>query len=227
MEDRVGIRRPALRVRLLLYGAIPLVVIGGLIAAYYSGSHLPRTIVSPELDWIHPDSQREFGLLENLQNITLAAIAVIAIMGVRRKASRAERVAFLLLAVGAIVMLLEETDYGLQYIDSDAPHNLHRLGYTETLLQHAARFGMLTFFGAFAILFADSRRPLLRYIAPDRLAVLTILTVTALWELALRLGEGDRGTLRGNEIEFTELGVYYLILLYTIDIVFWRTYRSE
>jgi len=226
MNGPVQLRRPTLRTRLLLYGGLPLVCLAALLWAYYGGTAL-RTVVSPEMDWVHPDSQREFGLLENLQNILLAAIAVVALMGVRRKASRAERIALVVFGVGAIFMLLEETDYGLQYLESDAPYNLHRLGYTEAALMHAAHFGLLTFFGAFAIVCAESKRPVLRYLAPDRFSVLTILILTAAWELALRLGANDVGSLRGNEIEFAELGVYYLVLLYAIDMVFWRTYRVE
>ena len=237
-RSRVVIRWPSTRTRLLLYGGIPFVVLGAMVAMYYSDATLLRRIVSPDLSWMPLDSQREFGLLENLQNVVLLALAVVAIAGLRRKRLFAERLTLWILLFGSIFMLLEETDYGLQYAllspSGEAVHdemagyyNIHRIGYTQIVLQHIARFGLLTFFGAFAIVFARSRVPVLRYIAPDRFSVLAILLVTAVQELVWSVSAEvpiTHGSLSGNEIEFAELGIYYLALLYGIDMVFWRTY---
>jgi len=226
---------------LLLYGAIPFSVLGALVAMYYSDVALLRRVVSPDFSWIPLDSRREFGVLESLQNLLLIGLVVVAVAGLRRKRLLWERLGLWMLLFGSVFMLLEETDYGLQYallFPSDAAthegiagyFNIHRIGYTQTVLQHVAWFGMLTFFGAFAIAFAKSGSPLLRYIAPDRFSVLTILVVTALQELIWRLGDlvpVSHGSLSGREIEFTELGIYYLILLYAVDVVFWRTCRPR
>ncbi|MHC4952882.1 MAG: hypothetical protein ACYTGZ_03265 [Planctomycetota bacterium] len=221
------IRRLSRGMRLALYGAVPLVLIGAMVALYYSDVPALRRIVSPDTAEIDTDLRREFGLLENLQNVALAATAVVALVGLRRKRLPLERLALIVLAAGAVFVLLEEIDYGFQYAGEQAPHNIHRIGYTETVLNNAARFGLLTFFGAFAILFSQSRNTVLRYIAPDPFSVLTILLVTALQELVWRLRDQfplSYGSLTGNEIEFAELGVYYLILVYAVDMVFWRDY---
>jgi hypothetical protein len=223
---------------LLLYGALPFVFLGALVAMYYSDVALLRRVVSPDFSWIPLDSRREFGVLESLQNLVLLGLVVVAVSGLRRKRLLWERLGLWTLLFGSAFMLLEETDYGLQYallFPSDAPshegvagyYNIHRIGYTQTVLQHIARFGMLTFFGAFAIAFARSGSPRMRYIAPDRFSVLAILLVTAVQELVWRLGARvpvSHGSLSGNEIEFAELGIYYLILLYAVDVVFWRSY---
>jgi hypothetical protein len=227
--------------RLLLYGAIPFVFLGAMVAMYYSDVALLRRVVSPDFSWIPLDSRREFGVLESLQNLVLLGLVVVAIAGLRRKRLLWERVGLWMLLLGSAFMLLEETDYGLQYallFPSDASpqegvagyYNIHRIGYTQTVLQHVARFGMLTFFGAFAIAFAKSGSPLMRYLAPDRFSVLAILLVTAVQELVWRLGALvplSHGSLSGNEIEFAELGIYYLILLYAIDVVFRREYHPR
>jgi len=218
---------PTVRTRVFLYGIVPFVLLGAMVSMYYSDSPLLRRIVSPDLESVPLDARSEYGLLENLQNVALAAVVAVAIVGLRRKRLAWERAALVVLALGAAFLLLEETDYGMQYVEDGAPRNLHRIGYTETVLQHAARFGLLTFFGGFAILFAKSRRPLLRYLAPDRFAVLTILLLTAFQEIVWRLAPRfplDHGSLSGNEIEFAEFGVYYLLLLYAADMVFWRQY---
>lgn len=208
----------SMRTRLLLYGAVPFLGVGGLVLAYYSGVGWLRQVVAP-------DSGKEFGLLENLQNALLVVIGVIALRGLRRKRLRWERTCLAVLLAGSLFMLLEETDYGFQYVD-DAPFSVHELGSVEVTLEHIARFGGLVFFGAFAIVFAESRSRLLRYLAPDRFAVLTILLVTACWEVAIRLPHGG-GALAGHEIEFAELGTYCLVCLYAYDIVFHRTYGSS
>jgi len=222
--------RPTVRARFVLYGVVPFVLLGTMVLMYYSDSPALREIVSPDIEGVHPHAQSEYGLLENLQNVALAAIVVVAVLGLRRKRLAWERAALLILAAGSAFVLLEEIDYGMQYVDDGAPRNLHRIGYTETVLEHAARFGVLTFFGGFAILFANSRRPLLRYLAPDRFSVLTILLLTAFQEIVWKLADRyplDHGSLSGREIEFAEFGVYYLLLLYSIDMVFWREYEGD
>jgi hypothetical protein len=203
--------------RFVLYGAVPFVAVGCLMIAYHSGVEVLRRVVAP-------DAGKEFGLLENLQNALLIAIAAVAILGLRRKHLRWERIGLAVLLAGSLFMLLEEIDYGFQY-SGDTPVNVHELGSVEVTLEHIARFGGLTFFGGFAIVFAESANRSLRYLAPDRFAVLTILLVTACWEVAIRLPRGD-GPLAGHEIEFAELGVDYLVLLYACDMVFRRTYGS-
>jgi len=207
-----------MRRRLLLYGAVPLLGIGGMVLAYYSGVPALRQIVAP-------DSGKEFGLVENVQNLLLLAIAGVAVARLRRKKLAWERAGLLVLLLGAVFMLLEETDYGMQYT-SGRVVNVHELGYIENVMVHAARFGMFIFFGGFAILFAESRNRVLRYLAPDRMSVLTILLVTAIWEVVVRL-PAEGGALDADEIEFAEVGIYYIVLLYAVDLVFRRELASD
>jgi hypothetical protein len=200
------------RTRLLLYGVLPLLLVGGMVIGYHS----------PLRALVAPDSGKEFGLLENLQNVLLIGIAAVGIAGFRRKKRQWERICLIFVVAGALFMLLEETDYGFQYVGG-RPVNIHEVGSIEATLEHIARFGGLIFFGGFAILFADSKNAVLRYLAPDRYAVLTILLVTACWEIAIRLPASE-GALAGHEIEYAELGIYYLVLVYMWDVVFWRRY---
>lgn len=236
----VRIDRPSLRTRILLYGAVPLVLVGGMAVAYYHGPDALRRLVSPEHLAVHPDSQREFGLLESLQNAALLALAVVAAIGVRRKRVLLPRVVLWGLLLAGAFVLLEETDYGMHYaelfrgepVTDEQPgwHNLHRVTYMDGVLHNVAKFGMLTFFGGFAIVFAGSRNATLRHLAPDRMSVLTILLVTGVQEWVWHLAETTpvtHGSLSGNgrEIEFTELGMYGLALVYAVDLAFWR--RAE
>ena len=167
---------PTTRTRLLLYGVLPILLVGGMVIAYHS----------PLRPLVAPDSGKELGLLENLQNVFLIGIAAVGVAGFRRKERQWERICLMIVIAGALFMLLEETDYGFQYFGNRAV-NIHEVGSIESTLEHIARFGGLIFFGGFAILFADSKNAVLRYLAPDRYAVLTILLVTACWEIAIRL----------------------------------------
>jgi len=229
---QVTLHQPPVRVRLFLYAGVPLLCIGALIACYYSDVAALRRVVSPDTESIPESLRREFGLLESLQNLVLATICVLAGIGLRKKRLPAERIGLWVMLIGTALMLLEETDYFTQYallfgadVPAGPPRNLHRIGYSETLLRNVAYLGSATFFGAFALLFAKSSRPVMRYVAPDRLSVVTVLLVTALqeivWWKSARVAL-HHGSLTGNEIEFFELGIYYLVMLWMIDMVFWR-----
>jgi hypothetical protein len=232
---RLSIRWPSLRRRLVLYGAVPSVVIGGLVAMYYSGNATLRNLVSPDAPTIPENLRREFGLLESLQIVCLAALALVAVQGLRRKRSLARRAVLWALLIGSIWMICEETDYGCHYLDllrgdwqSGEPveaTNIHSIGYVRVVLLNIAIFGTFIFFGGFAIVFHRSPNAALRYLAPDRLSVLTVLLVTAIYEVALKLAARmppGYGSLDGHEGEFAELGLYYLVLLYAVDVIFWR-----
>jgi len=235
---RLAIRWPSLRRRLLLYGAVPFVVLGGLVAMYYSGNPVLRNLVSPDAPSIPDDLRREFGLLESLQIVCLVALAGVTVAGLRRKRNLARRAALWALLIGTLWMICEETDYGCHYLDllrgdwvageSLEQTNIHSIGYVRVVLQNLALFGTFIFFGAFAIVFHRSPNTALRYLAPDRLSVLAVLLVTAIqeiaWKAASRVPPGY-GSLDGHETEFAELGLYYLVLLYAIDVIFWRSYE--
>ena len=62
MSWQVTLNRPSLRDRLVLYGAVPLLLIGTLIACYYSDVPALRRLVSPETADIPESLRREFGL---------------------------------------------------------------------------------------------------------------------------------------------------------------------
>jgi hypothetical protein len=217
MEHPVS-RRLSTRTRIALYGVVPFIGIASLAVFYFSDVQLLRSIVSPARG-------KEFGLLESLQNALLLGSVGIAALGVRRVRGGAVKAMLATVFLGTLFLLLEETDYGAHYLGTQTS-NLHSLGYLETVLESAAQFGMMIFFGAFAILFADSRHRLLRAIAPDRFCVLTIFVISALQEVIWRM-PAVSGTLSGHEIEFTELGMYYLVLIYVMDLVFWRGVPSR
>ena len=80
--------------KLVIYLVVPAGVTLALILAYFSGVSWLQALVSPRIAGMHPDSSREFGLLENLQNLYLLGIVVVAAWAVKRKTLRIEKAAF-------------------------------------------------------------------------------------------------------------------------------------
>ena len=219
--------------KIVIYLIIPVVGSLILIGAYFSGSDLLQEIVSPPIN-------REYGLVENLQLVLLAGIALIAIFGLKRKKTRPERWIMTLILAGAIFMLLEESDYGLhQYklltgdpIDERVGRmgrNIHNLGDNSDRFKHTGDIGMILLFIVVPLLFARSRRPLLRYLTPDRFFIMTMVAMFLISKFAHLLeasGVGDPGSLHGRISEFRELIIYYIFAVYFFDLVFRREYSK-
>jgi hypothetical protein len=225
--------------KLAIYLFVPSVMSLALIGAYFSGVHWLQQIVCPRFDKVlYVNSAREFGLLENLQNVFLIAITVIAGLGVRRKKRTIEKAALILLALFTIFVFLEEIDYGLHYVElakgvkpleQAEVRNVHNRGDINKFMKKGSNIGLALFFVVMPLAFAKSRVPLLRYLAADRYAILTMVAMMLLSALAHALqdrGFGAGGSIGKNISEFRELGIYYLSMVYCFDVVFRRSYGT-
>jgi len=212
--------------KLLIFLAVPAVVNLLLIGMYYSGNTALQRIVSPDL----PDREydREFGLLENLQNLLLLATIAVAIAAVVRKRERWQRVLFAVIVAGTTVVLLEEIDYGLHYYeylrgtspqeiaDVRGMHNVENVND----LKKAIDVGVTLLFVVLPVVLRRSTHPLVVYFRPTLWYAATLVLMAVLSKLVAHplenRGFGGSGTLFGNVSEFRELTLYYLALLYTI-----------
>ncbi|MBN2308467.1 MAG: hypothetical protein JXR94_05820 [Candidatus Hydrogenedentes bacterium] len=222
--------------RFAVYVAVPSVVTLGLIAMYFSGVPWLQHIVSPNIAGLHPDSNRELGLLENLQNVCLIVMAATALLACRRKPHRVEKAVWGVLAAFSLFVLLEEMDYGLHFYELAASvtfdkatqvRNVHNTFDLTNIMKNGALAGMIFLFVVFPLAFTNSRNPLLRYITPDRFAIGTMVAMFALRTLAHWLrdqGVGGAGTISKNISEFRELITYYLFMVYLLEVAFRRRY---
>ncbi|MGQ0613458.1 MAG: hypothetical protein ACT4PV_06970 [Planctomycetaceae bacterium] len=195
----------------LRQAGVPFILGRALLAMYYGGGDGPREIVSPKPGGVRFDSQRELGLLENLQNLLLASATATFGHAAWRFRSRVCALA----ALPALLTLLEEVDYGAHWLGGGGVSLHNREGMLRPF-QTAFRWGALAFFGLFPIV---ARR--LRPWAPERGAALGMLVALGIDWIACRCrarGLAEGGTLRGNEGEFFELMVYALVLLYALDL---------
>ena len=134
-----------------------------LLALFFSGNPVLATIVVPEVN-------REFGVLEHLQLLPLAAIAVLAARVRAAERARVWRVAMFIAMTGAAFMLLEELNYGQHYIalllgrGSEAevgPMSLHNVSDTTDLMKASGDLAMALLFVVIPVASRLTRRRLL------------------------------------------------------------------
>jgi MFS family permease len=98
--------------KLVIYLVIPAVLTGGMAAMYFSGDPVAQRLVAPKLPPLDSHSWREFGLLENGQTLLLAVMVATLAAGAWRARAWRVRAGFVLAALFALFILLEEIDYG-------------------------------------------------------------------------------------------------------------------
>lgn len=214
---------PAWSRRFLVYVVVPLSICGGLILLFFSGNRILQ-------DFVAPSFSREFGALENLQNVLLIAMVVLAARAAFRKPSRVDRTAFVIIAVMASFVFLEEIDYGLNYweaLTGTLPEhqaqvrNIHNISNYTKWIKHIVDLGFFLLFALAPLAAIRMRNPYLRYLAPSPWAIATLVIMVVLSKWAYHLnasGLNTSGALRSNISEFRELLIYYLSLVYLADV---------
>lgn len=228
--------------QLAVYLVIPTLLSALMLGMYFSGNRTLQSIVAPHsFNNMHPDSGREFGLLENTQHAFILVMVIASIVAVFKKPDRIEKALFVLLALFAIFVLLEEIDYGLHYYEYFADiqwheaaevRNFHNQGDNTIWMKRIVDLGLIVGFVIVAWVARRIRNPWVRHLAPSRWFVLTLLVLLLTRTVAHELGELERhqaGPLgyvgaisRGNLSEFRELLVYYLFMVYVLTWAFGR-----
>ena len=192
-----------------------------LVGMYFSG-------VQPLQSLVAPRRQREFGLLENLQNLLLVGIALRAWKGGSREASRRARRSARLLALFALFVLMEEIDWGDHYFAAWSGHrivpgekfNLHNKGDVTAWSKRIVDLGLVLGFVVAPAL--GSRVPVRsRPWVPSGYSICTLLVAVGASWTAHTLEDAGWPTnqaLRSNISEFREVFVYWLAFLYLGEI---------
>jgi hypothetical protein len=208
----------------LIYWIVPLAFIFSLVLAYFSG---PRWIQ----DLIAPPINREFGLLENIQNILLISILLVCFILFIRENRSLVKTFFLVCVLSSTFMLLEEIDYGYHYInymngiaagDDPVIHNIHN---QERHVNNNMMKICYTIIGLFFIIFPylknDKLPPWLQRLTPSLRLQFSVIALLLISRFPLLLNKGNfitNGALYDNLAEFEELSIYYLFLLYFIEL---------
>lgn len=222
--------------KITIYFFFPLSVTVPMILMYFSGIDMLQHIVSPEFDDIYWNSNRELGLLENLQHLILLVMFVVAVRGlfVVKGWDRAA-VAFLPVMIGIVFM--EELDWGRHYYEVFAGvtadealevRNWHNVGSRTELTKLAVDVFMVAFFLVAPLLLRGSAFRPIRLLTPDIYAAAGLAAMVVARALIYMLeegGYGKPGTLDRDLNEFREILTYYLFAAYLFD-VFERRLRG-
>ncbi|MFH1037410.1 MAG: hypothetical protein V1789_01905 [PVC group bacterium] len=222
--------------KLLIYLIIPVLLAGIFIGGYFSGNVRIQELIAPR-------TNREYGGLENLQNLFLLAIIALAAYGLSRKRLPFEKALLILVLLGGVFILLEEIDYGRHHYryligdpvndrgkDTNTDLNIHNRGNINQVFKQTLDIGMIAFFVLFPLITWKSGNRMVRYLRPDPLCILTmgIMLMASRSAKAFNImGLGMDGALRSNTAEFREVIVYYIFLVYLCGLIFRRGFRPE
>lgn len=225
---------PALR-RHFFYWILPTGVILCLIAMYFSGITLLQEIVFPTYN-------RELGLNENMQAMLICGVLFVAIQGYRHADHSLPRLGFALVLIGGIFQLLEELNYGMHFLNAIDPErfgrtlpwgNVHNQPGVSTGIKKLSDLVLALYFFIFPLAVRSGAPAWLRYVAPSRLIVLTVLAMVATSKFAHFLNDsgvlGDHHMSRSMS-EFREPYVYYVGLLYIWELTYrrrWPGWKGE
>ena len=198
-----------------------------------------QQIIAPDLEGMMPSQRREFGLLEMIQNGLLLAIVILLAIQVWQRKQLLEKLIFAI-GLGALGFLfLEEIDYGLHFYEfltgNEAgveKRNWHNQWDGD--LENATRLKRLND-ALFLLWFVLV--PLLVMIKPLGRIAARIPVIPSRWflagfiiallcsSLAHALDDAGFGVINGQDgnlaktiAEFRETSIYYLYLLYVLQL---------
>jgi hypothetical protein len=210
------------------YWYLPLIVLIPSILMYFSGVHWMVEIICPS-------ANREYGVIENLQLLAILYMAVISAMAVKKKTLILEKVGFALLSVFALLVLLEEMDWGAHFLEAITGErrtifsevtgvtNIHNQDDNAKWFKRPVYLIMAALFVIFPLNRDKFQNPFLQYLTPKKAIVGTVI-IAVLSDLIPRFTvlfniRPDAG-LGTNIGEFSEVMVYYTFALYVHEIVF-------
>ncbi|MEE8469361.1 MAG: hypothetical protein V3T22_12950 [Planctomycetota bacterium] len=208
---------------IFLYLVLPAVVGAALLAMFFSGVGWLQSLVVPVVN-------REYGLLENLQNLLLLALIVVGWRAARRTQRGLDRAGWRALAVFALFVLLEEIDFGLHYYESLAGvpgaeratlRNFHNQEGVLRWMKLGVDSTLALFFVALPWAGRRIQHPTVRWSMPSRWLTATLslsLLVSRVAHYGTDHGWPTNGTIESNVSEFRELFTYYIFLLYLFDL---------
>jgi|GEM_PF-527701 hypothetical protein len=208
----------------LIYWIMPLIFIFCLSLAYFSGPGWIQDLIAPPIN-------REFGLLENIQNILLVSILLTCFVLFIKENRSLVKTIFLVCVLGSTFMLLEEIDYGYHYInyvngiatgDDPVVHNLHNQEkHVNNNLMKICYIFLGLFFVIFPYLERDKLPAWLQRLVPSPRLQFSVFVLLLISRFPFLLNKGNfttNGALYDNLTEFEEVSIYYLFLLYFIEL---------
>jgi len=212
-----------------------------LVALYFSGNGLLQSTVVPTMTGIEMASWREFGAMEMLQNLFLLVLIGILSYGLIKQTSLLDKGLYFLAVLVFTFLFLEEIDYGLHYYEfitgnsfGDQPRNWHNQegadGHQNTRkIKKVADLLMVLMFVLLPLLckFTPLKNnigklnfvPIIYF--PIAIVVAVVLSKCAHFfnDSGFGIINGVQGKLDNNISEFRETSMYYIYILYALQLV--------
>ncbi len=223
--------------KIILFVGIPIFASLLFLGLYFSGIKAAQQLIAPTIDWLLPNSWREFGIIEQIQNIYLLAIIIIFTIVVIKRKLMPEKIFFLSGALLILVLFLEEIDYGIhfyEYFTGQASsievrnwHNQETNGKQNVAyLKKIVDLITVVWFILIPIFSYKIKYIPIKSIIPSRWFIVGFIIVFVFSSLAHFLQDMGWGIINGvegnmvhNISEFRETNIYYLYLLYAIQLV--------
>jgi hypothetical protein len=203
----------------MLYWGYPLFISLVLMLLYFQGSPWMQELTAPVYN-------REFGLLENIQNILLLLTAYMSLHLLISSRLGWIRFGYLLMFIAAAFTFLEEIDYGYHYInylnDADAMarsvnHNIHNTGNTTNYIRLIFYILVVIFVIILPYVPSSKQPSWVNHFVPTvrlQLTLLAMLITSKLVGIFNEMSHSTNMALHGNLSEFEELCLYYLLMMY-------------
>ena len=223
-----------------VFGGVLLLLNAVLIGLYFSGLKWMQEIIAPTIEGLQFSQWREFGLMENIQNLLMLLIIAVFIHALCNKSGVINKVFYGLGLAFFIFLFLEEIDYGLhhlEYLTGEASgvenrnwHNQWNDGVENaTRLKKANDAVNILWFLLLPLLTFNQkiRTALARYpLIPNRWFILAVFVAVLGARVAHYLDDngfavinGYHGNLHKTIAEFRETSIYYIYLLYALQCV--------
>ncbi|OED44602.1 hypothetical protein AB833_01000 [Chromatiales bacterium (ex Bugula neritina AB1)] len=208
-----------------------------LVGMYFSGIPMFQHIVVPNMPYVA--QEREFGLLENLQNLYLLAMVCMGVYALKVKPYLWEKLLASVYIVAAAFIFMEEIDWGLHWIEllgdvarNDAiptsERNWHNNGERTSNLKDLVTLSCVLLFVIAPFALQNKTHSLIRYVLPVKHYAAGFLGIVLISRLAHYLDDQGLGTegMRQNISEFRELGMYYLYMIWSYTVIVKRSFKN-
>ena len=223
------------------YWIFPVVLLSVLMAFFFSGVPALVEMVNPKM--VHPEMNKEWGLLENIQLVVVAVILGVSVYASIEKKPILQKVGFGLISVFALFVFLEEIDYGshlVEYITGTGKsqlarltgvYNLHNYAPSTAKIFKRSVYVLMLLLFIFAPFLRNSfQNRIITYLIPHpKIVIVALLTIVC--EVLARVLVPLNG-LQFEELgmdigEFSEIMVYCVFLIYLWQLIFEKEWVSK
>lgn len=187
---------------------------------------------------ISPEYNREFGLIENVQLLTIFGVIWVAFKAFKKSVIPLERIFYMSVVLFSILIFLEEFDYGLHVIDyfkgktqeqliaeakANPVRNLHNQGQ---ILPYLKRITYFSFALVIIVIPLVTRKiknlnRYIKYLIVSPYIAYLLISMALIGQLTMYLNsnvEYEHISLYNNLSEFEEVLIYYIAFLYIFEL---------